>query len=163
MFKAGILVLSDKGAKGEREDKSGQVIKEMISSIGAEVVAYEVLPDEKELIVNKLISWCDQLGLDIILTSGGTGLSPRDVTPEATAEVVERTIPGIGEAMRAYGLQKTPRAMLSRGISGIRKKTLIINLPGSVKGARESLEAVIPALDHALETLQGRANECGQA
>ncbi|HOV42350.1 MAG TPA: MogA/MoaB family molybdenum cofactor biosynthesis protein, partial [Syntrophothermus lipocalidus] len=105
----------------------------------------------------------DQLGLDIILTSGGTGLSPRDVTPEATAEVVERTIPGIGEAMRAYGLQKTPRAMLSRGISGIRKKTLIINLPGSVKGARESLEAVIPALDHALETLQGRANECGQA
>ncbi|NSW82354.1 MAG: MogA/MoaB family molybdenum cofactor biosynthesis protein [Syntrophothermus sp.] len=163
MFKAGILVLSDKGAKGEREDKSGQVIKEMISSIGAEVVAYEVLPDEKELIINKLISWCDQLGLDIILTSGGTGLSPRDVTPEATAEVVERTIPGIGEAMRAYGLQKTPRAMLSRGISGIRKKTLIINLPGSVKGARESLEAVIPALDHALETLQGRANECGQA
>ncbi|ADI01355.1 MAG TPA: MogA/MoaB family molybdenum cofactor biosynthesis protein [Syntrophothermus lipocalidus] len=163
MFKAGILVLSDKGAKGEREDKSGQVIKEMISSIGAEVVAYEVLPDEKELIVNKLIAWCDQLGLDIILTSGGTGLSPRDVTPEATAEVVERTIPGIGEAMRAYGLQKTPRAMLSRGISGIRKKTLIINLPGSVKGARESLEAVIPALDHALETLQGRANECGQA
>lgn len=122
MFKAGILVLSDKGAKGEREDKSGQVIKEMISSIGAEVVAYEVLPDEKELIVNKLIAWCDQLGLDIILTSGGTGLSPRDVTPEATAEVVERTIPGIGEAMRAYGLQKTPRAMLSRGISGIRKK-----------------------------------------
>jgi len=163
MFKAGILVLSDKGAKGEREDKSGQVIKEMISTIGAEVVAYEVLPDEKELIINKLISWCDQLGLDLILTSGGTGLSPRDVTPEATAEVVERTISGIGEAMRAYGLQKTPRAMLSRGISGIRKKTLIINLPGSVKGARESLEAVIPALDHALETLQGWANECGQA
>ncbi len=163
MFRVGILVLSDKGAKGQREDRSGEVIKEMISSIGATVAAYEVLPDEKQLIADKLRTWCDTGGLDLILTSGGTGLSPRDVTPEATAEVVERVVPGISEAMRAYGREKTPRAILSRGISGIRNKTLIINLPGSVRGARESLEAVMPALPHALETLRGQGGECGQS
>jgi len=162
MFKVGILVLSDKGARGEREDTSGETIKQMISSIGAVVTAYEVLPDDKELIADKLLAWCDQERLDLILTSGGTGLSPRDVTPEATAQVVERIVPGIPEAMRAYGLQKTPRAVLSRGISGIRKRTLIINLPGSVRGVRESLEAVMPALPHALETLRGQGGECGQ-
>ncbi|NLU49599.1 MAG: MogA/MoaB family molybdenum cofactor biosynthesis protein [Syntrophomonadaceae bacterium] len=162
MFKVGILVLSDKGSRGEREDKSGEVVKEIIGSIGGRVVHYEILPDDKETIVKKLVALCDEVEVDLVLTSGGTGLAPRDVTPEATAQVIDRPVPGIGEAMRAYGLRNTPRAMLSRGIAGIRRKTLIINLPGSVKGSRESLEAILPALEHALGTLKGQAVECGQ-
>lgn len=161
MYKIGILIMSDKGARGEREDLSGRTIKEML---GEKYVCecYEIVPDEKEIIIHKLKHACDELKLDLVLTSGGTGFSMRDVTPEATYEVIERLVPGIPEAIRFYGLKNTPRAMLSRGIAGIRGKTLIINLPGSVKGVREGLEAVMPALEHGLDILKGEAGECGQ-
>lgn len=161
MYRTGILIMSDKGSKGEREDLSGKAIKEIL---GEKYVCeyYAILPDEKEIIIDKLKYACDELRLDLVLTSGGTGFSMRDVTPEATSEVVERLVPGIPEAIRFYGLQKTPRAMLSRGIAGIRGKTLIINLPGSVKGVREGLEAVLPALEHGLDILKGEDGECGQ-
>lgn len=161
MYKTGILILSDKGSRGEREDLSGQQIRE---SLGAnfQVEYYQIIPDEKELIIERLKHVCDQLQLDLLLTSGGTGFSLRDVTPEATRAVIEKEAPGIPEAMRYYGLQNTPKAMLSRAAAGIRGKTLIINLPGSVKGVRESMEAIIPVLDHGLDVLIGSDAECGQ-
>ncbi|NYE56684.1 MogA/MoaB family molybdenum cofactor biosynthesis protein [Carboxydothermus ferrireducens] len=162
MIKVGVLTLSDKGSRGEREDKSGQVIKEMVREIDGVVVKYEVIPDEYELIVKTLISWCDEEKLDLILTTGGTGLSPRDVTPEATKAVITREVPGIPEAMRMASLAKTNRAMLTRAVAGTRGGTLIINLPGSPKGVRENLEVVLPVIPHALEILQARGGECGQ-
>ncbi|MEQ8201506.1 MAG: MogA/MoaB family molybdenum cofactor biosynthesis protein [Syntrophomonadaceae bacterium] len=162
MFKAGILVMSDKGSRGEREDRSGREIIDMLGGSGYRFDYYEIIPDEQDIIMEKLIHACDQLRLNVIFTSGGTGFARRDVTPEATLAVIERLTPGIPEAMRQYGLQKTPKAMLSRATAGIRGNTLIINLPGSVKGVRESLEAILPALDHGLEILVGSATECGQ-
>ncbi len=162
MYKAGILIMSDKGSRGEREDRSGGEIMEILGGSGFQFVYYEIIPDERDIIVEKLIHACDQLRLDVIFTSGGTGFARRDVTPEATLAVIERPTPGIPEAMRLYGMQKTPKAMLSRAAAGIRGNTLIINLPGSVKGVRESLEAILPALDHGLEILVGSATECGQ-
>lgn len=161
MYKTGILIMSDKGSRGEREDLSGPQIKQMLGPNYA-VEYYEMIPDEKEIIVEKLKYACDSLRLNLVLTSGGTGLSKRDNTPEATLEVIERLAPGIPEVIRSYGLQKTPKAMLTRGVAGVRGNTLIINFPGSVKGVRESLEAVSPALDHGLDTLIGAAVECGQ-
>ena len=161
MFRTGILVMSDKGARGEREDLSGKKIEEMLGP-GYSVEYYEIVPDEKDIIAEKLRHACDIQGLDLVLTSGGTGFSNRDVTPDATLEVIEKLAPGISEAIRYYGLQKTPKAMLSRAVAGIRGKTLIINMPGSVKGVRESLEAILPALGHGLEILAGSAGECGQ-
>ncbi|MDD2619439.1 MAG: MogA/MoaB family molybdenum cofactor biosynthesis protein [Syntrophomonadaceae bacterium] len=161
MYKAGILIMSDKGARGEREDLSGQQIKDLLGD-EYKIDYYEIIPDEKEIIKDKLIKACDELMLDLILTSGGTGFSNRDLTPDATLEIIEKLVPGIPEAMRFYGLQQTPKAMLSRAVAGIRGKTLIINLPGSVKGVRESLGAVIPVMDHALDILVGSAVECGQ-
>lgn len=152
--------MSDKGAAGQREDLSGPQIQSILGGeYGCEY--YEVIPDEKDVIKERLLMACDQMRLDLVLTSGGTGFSRRDVTPEATAQVLERVVPGIPEAMRAYGRQKTPQAMLSRAVAGIRGKTLIINLPGSVKGVRESLEAILPALGHGLDILIGSAGECG--
>jgi molybdopterin adenylyltransferase len=163
MFTVGILTISDKGSRGERQDKSGEAIREILPSIDARIVNYEIVPDEKELIVAKLVKWVDEDNLDVLITTGGTGLTPRDVTPEATLAVVDRIVPGIAEAMRAESLKKTPMAMLSRAVVGTRGKCLIINLPGSPKAVRECLEVVLPALPHAVETLKGQAGECGTA
>jgi molybdopterin adenylyltransferase len=163
MFTVGILTISDKGSRGERQDKSGEAIREILPSIDARIVNYEIIPDEKELIAKKLVKWVDEDNLDVIITTGGTGLTPRDVTPEATLAVVDRIVPGIAEAMRSESLKKTPMAMLSRAVVGTRGKCLIINLPGSPKAVRECLEVVLPALPHAVETLKGQAGECGTA
>jgi molybdenum cofactor synthesis domain-containing protein len=157
----GILTVSDKGARGEREDRSGPAIREMMEAKGAEVARARIVPDEQDLIKAALIEWSDE-GLDLILTTGGTGFSPRDWTPEATKAVIERETPGISEAIRRAGMIKTPTAMLSRAVAGIRKSTLIINLPGSEKGIRESLEAIMEALPHGVEILRGQAEECGK-
>jgi len=148
-----VLVVSDRAARGERPDATGPHLRELIGSKGAAVTEVKVVPDEKEQIAAALRDWCDRV--DVILTAGGTGLADRDVTPEATACVIERTVPGIGEAMRAAGLRSTPHAMLSRGIAGVRGRTLIINLPGSPRGAAESLEAVWAAVPHAVALLTG--------
>lgn len=156
-----VLISSDKGASGEREDKSGPAISAILQGL-AEVVALDVVPDEKELISEKLIDYADRLKVDIVFTSGGTGFAPRDVTPEATLEVCDRMVPGITDAMRLRSLQVTDRAMLSRAIAGIRGRTLIINLPGSPKAVRECLEVFLPVMDHAVETLRGEAYECAQ-
>jgi len=161
MFTVGILTISDKGWRGERQDKSGEVIREILSGIGAQIANYDIVPDENELIAEKLVKWADEDGVDIIITTGGTGLSPRDITPEATLLVVDRIVPGFAEAMRAESLKKTPHAMLSRAVAGTRGSSLIINLPGSPKAVRECLEVVLPALPHAIETLKGQASECG--
>jgi molybdenum cofactor synthesis domain-containing protein len=158
MITVAVLTLSDKGSKGEREDASGPMIREMLKSIDAVVKYYDILPDEKELIKGKLIEYGKLV--DLILTTGGTGLSPRDVTPEATIEVIDRQIPGIAEAMRIEGLKKTRRAMLSRAVAGVRGKTLIINLPGSPKAVKENLEIILGVLPHAIEKIKGDTSEC---
>lgn len=162
MYRAGIVTLSDKGAAGEREDKSGAVIKEILESAGYEVVAQSLLPDEGEALKAELIRLSDQVQCDLVLTTGGTGFSRRDVTPEATMAVAERNAPGIAEAIRAYSMTVTKRAMLSRGVSVIRGGTLIINLPGSPKAVRESLEYVLDTLPHGLDILSGRGGECAR-
>jgi molybdopterin adenylyltransferase len=158
---AGVLVISDKGWRGERFDKSGPVAKEVIGRLGIEVVKYEVVPDEAEIISTRLREWSDVLGLDLILTSGGTGLSPRDVTPEATLAVVDKIIPGLTEAMRIDTMKRKPEAILSRAVAGSRGKCLIVNLPGSPKAVKECLEVIISVLPHALDILGGRTSECG--
>ncbi len=156
----GILTISDKGFAGEREDKSGQEIRDALRSLpGARVGAYQVVPDERVMIEETLRQWADDDHLDLILTTGGTGLSPRDVTPEATMGAIDRLVPGIAEAMREEGRKKNPRAILSRGISGTRGQTLIINLPGSPKAVRESLEVALPVVGHAIEILQARPTD----
>jgi molybdenum cofactor synthesis domain-containing protein len=161
LFSVGILTISDKGSRGEREDLSGPEIRLALSSLPARVEAYEVIPDEEEIIARKLIEYADRKGLNLILTTGGTGLSPRDVTPEATRKVLDKEVPGIAEAMRAEGLKITPTAMLSRAAAGIRGRSLIINLPGSPRAVRENLMVVLPALRHALEKTQGDPADCG--
>jgi molybdenum cofactor synthesis domain-containing protein len=161
MITAGILTLSDKGSRGEREDLSGREVERMIKGLPAEVRAYEVIPDELPLIKEKLMEYADTLKLDLVLTTGGTGVTPRDVTPEATLAVIERELPGMAEAMRAESLKKTPNAMISRAVCGIRKETLIINLPGSPRAVRENLAVVMPALGHAIEKIKGGTAECG--
>ncbi|MGV8145612.1 MAG: MogA/MoaB family molybdenum cofactor biosynthesis protein [Alkaliphilus sp.] len=162
MFGVGIITASDKGFRGERVDKSGELIKEIMFNTGYIVLKSLVLPDEKEIIVNELINMSDNLKADLIITTGGTGFSPRDVTPEATLEVIDRNAPGIAEAMRYHSLRITPKAMLSRAVSGIRGSTLIINLPGSPKAVRENLAFILPALKHGLEILTGMASECAR-
>ena len=160
MFTVAILTLSDKGARGEREDETGRVVAEMVEALPGEVAFYEVLPDEQELLEEKLKSLADDEKVDLILTNGGTGLSPRDITPEATARVIERHAPGIVHAMMQAGLEKTSTAMLSRATAGVRKRSLIINLPGSPKAARESLTAILPALAHGMDKIRGDEKEC---
>ena len=162
MFTAAVLTISDKGARGERHDESGRVVQQCLAPLGIRWARYEVVPDEREIILARLKEWVDEAGLDLIITTGGTGLSPRDVTPEATLAIVDRLAPGFTEAMRAESLKKTPLAMLSRAVAGIRKNTLIINLPGSPKAVAECLEVILPALPHAIETLRGEATECAQ-
>ncbi len=162
MYKAGILIMSDKGSRGEREDGSGRQIRDMLTDRNFQFDFYDIIPDERAVIMEKLKYASDELGLDVIFTSGGTGFSSRDVTPEATLAILDKLTPGIPEAIRYYGLQQTPKAMLSRAVAGIRGKTLIINLPGSIKGVRESIEAILPALDHGLDIIIGSSTECGQ-
>ncbi len=161
-YTAGVLTLSDKGALGEREDLCGPLIKEALLKAGFQVLASRILPDEYEEILVVLVDWVDRKGLDLIITTGGTGLSPRDVTPEATRAAIEKEVPGIAEAIRAEGLKHTPFAMLSRGIAGIRKQSLIINLPGSPKAVEESLGVILPVLKHALEKIKGSTKECAR-
>ena len=160
-MKVGILTISDKGARGEREDRSGPAIREMMEAAGGEIVRAKIVADEQDEIRTALIDWSDE-GLDLILTTGGTGFGPRDWTPEATKAVIDRETPGIPEAMRRAGMEKTPTAMLSRAAAGIRKRTLIVNLPGSEKAVRESLAAILPALPHGVDILKGTASECAK-
>ncbi len=162
MIKIGILTISDKGSRGEREDLSEKVIEEVIRKINGEVKYYQIIPDEKDIIQAELIKAVDKLHLDLILTTGGTGLGKRDVTPEATLAIIEKEVLGISEIIRSESFKKTNRAILSRGVAGIRKESLIINLPGSPKGVRESLEIVLEALPHGIEILKGQATECGR-
>ena len=150
----GILTLSDRSSRGERADSSGPELARLIQAQGWSVAKQEVLPDDESAIRDTLINWSDSSEMDVLLTTGGTGFSPRDVTPEATRAVIERDAPGLAEAMRAASLAITPHAMLSRIVTGIRKRTLIINLPGSPKGAVENLEIVIPVLPHAVQLLR---------
>ena len=160
MKRAAIITVSDSGYRGEREDKSGPVIREILEKEGYQITFTELLPDDRAMIAGKLQEIADSGSTDLILTTGGTGFSQRDVTPEATEEVIQRRVPGIPEAMRAYSMTITKRAMLSRATAGIRGTTLIINLPGSPKAVRESLEYIIGALDHGLEILSGEATDC---
>jgi molybdopterin adenylyltransferase len=158
-FQIGVLTLSDKGSHGQRVDESGPVVEELLAPVG-EVVHVAILPDDLASIATLLIAWTDQEKLDLIVTTGGTGLSPRDVTPQATLQVIDYEIPGMAEAMRMQSLQKTPHAMVSRAVVGVRKQTMIINLPGSPKAARENLETLLPALPHALAKLTGDPSDC---
>lgn len=159
-MKFGVICVSDRCSKGRCQDKSGPLISELLAPLG-ETSFYEIVPDEKILISLSLINGCDKTDADVIFTTGGTGLAPRDVTPEATRAVIEKDVPGISEAIRQKSLEITPKAMLSRAVSGIRGQTLIINLPGSPKAVKEALEIVMPVLPHAVETLTGNTISCG--
>ncbi|MGD8504314.1 MAG: MogA/MoaB family molybdenum cofactor biosynthesis protein [Syntrophobacterales bacterium] len=162
MRRAAILTISDRGSRGEREDRSGPMVQEMLHHAGFSIVHTEVLPDDQKIIEQQLRQLADESCLDLVVTTGGTGVSPQDVTPDATLAVIQRQVPGMAEAMRAASASKTPHAMLSRAVAGIRGQTLIVNLPGSVKGAQENLEVLLPALEHALEKIQGDPSECGR-
>ncbi len=159
-MKVGILTISDRSSRGERPDLSGDVIMEVLARLGELESTYAVVPDEQALISGKMIDWADSGIVDVIVTTGGTGLGPRDVTPEATLAVVDRLVPGMAEAIRAESLKKTPHAMLSRAVCGIRGSCLIINLPGSPKAVRECLETILPALPHAVDILRGGVTDC---
>jgi molybdopterin adenylyltransferase len=162
LFAVGILTISDKGARGERTDESGPEIGRIVAALPGRVAAYEIVPDEEDLIFRKLAEYADEKKVDLILTTGGTGLSPRDVTPEATRRAIDREVPGIAESMRAEGKEATPTAMLSRAVAGLRCRTLIINLPGSPRAVRENLLPLLPVLKHALEKAQGDPSDCAR-
>lgn len=160
-IRAAIVILSDKGFAGQREDMSGPALIELLHG-HAEITAQLLLPDDRDQIASALRKLCDENVADVVLTSGGTGFTPRDVTPEATLDVIERLAPGIPEAMRAHSMRITNRAMLSRATAGIRGRTLIINLPGSPKAVRECMEIVLPVLPHAVDTLRGESGDCAR-
>lgn len=162
MYTVGIITSSDKGYSGDREDKSGDVIRDIVEEAGFKVNKKIILPDEKEMLKKEMIIMCDELKLNLILTTGGTGFSKRDITPEATKEVIERETPGISEAIRYYSLEITKRAMLSRAISGIRGDSLIVNLPGSPKACKEALDFVLDELKHGLGILLDLEKECAR-
>lgn len=155
MFRVAVLTISDRCSQGKREDQSGTLIIEMIKSFSGEIIKYDIIPDEEALIKEKLLEYCDNLNADVIFTTGGTGLGPRDVTPEATLQVSQKIIPGIAELIRAEGLKKTKNAALSRGISVLRANTIIVNLPGSPKAVRESLTVILDIISHALDMIKG--------
>ena len=159
MFTVGILTVSDKGSQGQRHDKSGKVIRDSLFKMDSSIAKYEVIPDEQDVIASKLTDWADIVGVDVILTTGGTGLGQRDVTPEATLAVIDKSVPGFAEAMRIKSLEKTPMAVLSRATAGVRGKCLIINLPGSPKAVLECLEVILPAISHAVEIIKGEVTE----
>lgn len=156
-----VLTMSDKGARGEREDTSGVYLRERLSKEGYILHFYAIIPDQKDVIIEKLKMLADEQRVSLIVTTGGTGVSPTDVTPEAMIEILEKDIPGMAEAMRSASLLKTPRAMLSRGKTGIRGESLIINFPGSLKAVRENLEVVLSVIPHALEKIRGGTSDCG--
>ena len=162
MKRVAIITSSDTGYRGEREDLSGSAIREIAEKNGYEVVSMDLLPDDREMLSEKMAQIADENLAELILTTGGTGFSSRDITPEATEDIIERRVPGIPEAMRAYSMTITKRAMLSRATAGIRKKTLIINLPGSPKAVKESLEYIIDALGHGIEIMTGEAGNCAR-
>lgn len=162
MFKVGIIIASDKASIGERQDLSGQVIEDLVKKAGYKVVAKQIVPDEKACLKELMCHMADEKEVALLLTTGGTGFSKRDVTPEATLEIIQRQAPGIAEAMRYHSMKITPRAMLSRGVAGIRGNTLIINLPGSPKAVRENLSYILPTLTHGLEILHAKTSECGR-
>lgn len=159
MFKSGILTISDKGWRGQRYDESGKVIRDNLSALNTEAVKYEIVPDEADVIASKLAEWADEGSVDVILTTGGTGLGPRDVTPEATLSILDKVVPGLAEAMRAATFSITPFAALSRAVAGVRGKCLIINLPGSPKAVRECLQVILPAIPHAVQIIKGEVTE----
>lgn len=162
MYTLGIITSSDKGYKGEREDGSGKVIKEIAEANGFKVESYVIVPDEKEMLKKEFIRMSDDLELNLIFSTGGTGFAPRDVTPEATKEIIDREAPGIADAIRMYSLSITKRAMLSRAVSGIRKNTLIVNLPGSPKACAEALDFVLNDLKHGIDILNQTAKDCAR-
>ena len=157
---AGVITISDKGSRGEREDKSGQVIIAILKDAGIDVACSKIIPDEKDQIEETLIDFADRRNVPLIVTTGGTGVSPRDVTPDATLAVIDREVPGMAEAMRQASAAVTPHGMISRAVVGIRGKTLIVNLPGSPKAVRENLAVILPALPHAVAKIKGDDAEC---
>ena len=159
-FRAVVITVSDRGARGERVDGSGPAVEALLAEKGMEIVGRRIIPDEREVIRRTLLEWADGGAADLIVTTGGTGVSPRDVTPDATREVIDREIPGMAEEMRRQSAKVTPRAMISRAMAGIRGRTLIINLPGSPKGAVENLGVLLPALPHAIEKIKGDESDC---
>lgn len=161
-YRVAILTSSDKGAAGQRVDESGPLLAARMADAGYDVAAQALLPDDKTALAAQMLQWSESGDIDLILTTGGTGLAPRDWTPEATTSIADRMVPGISEAMRAASMAITPRGMLSRGVSAICRQTLIINLPGSPKAAGENLDAVLPSLAHALDMLCGQKGECAQ-
>jgi molybdopterin adenylyltransferase len=159
-FRAGVLTISTKGSQGRREDESGELAARMLQEEGFSVIKKGIVPDERQQIVDTLVEWVDNLGLSLIITSGGTGLSPTDVTPQAMERAIDYQVPGMAEAMRAESLKKTPHAMISRAMVGVRGSSLIINLPGSPSGVKDNLTVLLPALKHALSKLGGDPSEC---
>lgn len=160
MITAGIITVSDKGSRGEREDLSGKEIEQLLLKISIQATEYDIIPDEREVIRSTLIRYVDEKKIDLVITTGGTGVSPRDITPDATLDIIEREVPGMAEAMRRESMEKTPHGMISRAVVGMRKQSLIVNLPGSPRAVRENLSVILPALRHAVEKIKGDESDC---